>query len=49
MYCVCVCVTQVVILGSGAADYEQAIARAQEEYPYFVRGITKFDVPMSHK
>jgi hypothetical protein len=40
---------QVVILGSGAADYERRVAKAQAMYPYNVRGVLKFDVPLSHR
>ncbi|GFH20557.1 starch synthase, chloroplastic/amyloplastic, partial [Haematococcus lacustris] len=39
----------VVVLGSGAQDYEAAMKQAQLDYPYFVRCITKFDVPLSHR
>ena len=41
--------TQVVILGSGAPDYEAAVQEAEEAHPYHVRGITKFDEPLAHR
>jgi hypothetical protein len=37
------------MLGSGAPDYEEGLRRAEREYPYFVRGITKFDVKLAHR
>ncbi len=40
---------QVIILGSGAMDYEERIRQAERDYPYYVRGIAKFDVPLSHR
>jgi glycogen synthase len=40
---------QVIILGSGAVDYEERIRQAERDYPYYVRGIAKFDVPLSHR
>lgn len=40
---------QIVMLGSGAADYEQQVAQAQEDHPTFFRGVVKFDVPLAHR
>jgi len=40
---------QVVILGSGAQDYEELCKQAEKDYPYHVRAVTEFDVPLSHR
>ncbi|GAX77059.1 hypothetical protein CEUSTIGMA_g4505.t1 [Chlamydomonas eustigma] len=41
--------TQVVILGTGAADYEERVKVAQNDFPYYVRGRVGFEVPLSHR
>jgi starch synthase len=40
---------QVVILGSGAADYEARVRAASHEFGWFCRGHVGFSVPLSHK
>ncbi len=40
---------KVVMLGSGAADYEEAFRRAQRTYPAHVRAHVGFSVPLAHK
>ena len=40
---------QVVLLGSGAPDYEARLVQAQADFPYHVRGVVGFDVPLSHR
>ncbi|KXZ41848.1 hypothetical protein GPECTOR_263g678 [Gonium pectorale] len=40
---------QVVLLGSGAADYEDALRAAQAAYPANVRAYVGFSVPLSHR
>ncbi|KAG2439232.1 hypothetical protein HXX76_004594 [Chlamydomonas incerta] len=40
---------QVVLLGSGAADYEEAFTAAQKAFPANVRAHVGFSVPLSHK
>ncbi len=37
------------MLGSGAADYEEALRAAQAAYPASVRSHVGFSVPLSHK
>eukprot|EP00879_Flechtneria_rotunda_P003147 GHRR01003369.1.p1 GENE.GHRR01003369.1~~GHRR01003369.1.p1 ORF type:complete len:888 (+),score=331.14 GHRR01003369.1:111-2774(+) len=40
---------QVVILGSGAPDYEARVKAATHDYGWFCRGHVGFSVPLSHK
>jgi glycogen synthase len=40
---------QIVLLGSGAADYEARVRAASHEYGWFCRGHVGFSVPLSHK
>ena len=40
---------KVVMLGSGAPDYEAKLRQADLDFPYFVRGRVGFDVPLSHR
>jgi glycogen synthase len=40
---------QVVMLGSGAADYEARVRAASHEYGWFCKGHAGFSVPLSHK
>lgn len=47
-YTMCVSV-QVVVLGSGAADYEARVKEASHEHGWFYKGHVGFSVPLSHK
>jgi hypothetical protein len=40
---------QVVILGTGAADYEERVRAASHDFGWFCRGHVGFSVPLSHK
>lgn len=40
---------QLVILGTGAADYEARVRTADQEWGWFCRGHVGFSVPLGHK
>lgn len=40
---------QIVILGTGAADYEARVKAANQEWGWFCRGHVGFSVPLGHK
>jgi glycogen synthase len=40
---------QIVILGTGAADYEARVKEADRDYGWFCRGHVGFSVPLGHK
>lgn len=44
----CSCL-QLVILGTGAADYEARVKTADHEWGWFCRGHVGFSVPLGHK
>lgn len=44
-----VCAVQIVILGTGAADYEARVKEADRDYGWFCRGHVGFSVPLGHK
>ncbi len=41
--------TQVVLLGTGASDYEERVRTVETDFPYYARGRVGFDVPLSHR
>ncbi|KAI8473990.1 MAG: hypothetical protein J3K34DRAFT_156151 [Monoraphidium minutum] len=40
---------QVVVLGSGAPDYEEALRDATRQYGFFFRAVVGFSVPLAHR
>ena len=40
---------QVVVLGSGAIDFEEKVAMLREDYPNHVRGLVSFNIPLAHQ
>lgn len=47
--CGACCCLQLVILGTGAADYEARVRTADHDWGWFCRGHVGFSVPLGHK